>query len=95
METAPFQSLTHAYLQAKDKNLTECAMLQIMIPQEQYAEAGQKLKRMLRQSDYLGTLKDGTLYALLSNTSSEDSSFVRNRMRNEGFESRLVEDMRV
>ena len=56
-------------------------------------EAGRALAKMMRQSDFLGQLKDGGLYALLSNTSNTDASFVLNRFNEAGYKSRVVEEM--
>ena len=44
----------------------------------------------LRQTDYIGTLSDGGLYALLSNTSMQDAQFVMKRFEEIGFKSHIV-----
>ena len=88
-----FTSLASAYLVAWRKGLTECAFIHVEVEDDQVQEAGRALAKMMRQSDFLGQLKDGGLYALLSNTSNTDASFVLNRFNEAGYKSRVVEEM--
>ena len=56
-------------------------------------ESGGLLASKLRQSDYIGLLEDGELYALLANTNRDDARYVIQRFMELGFGSRVVETM--
>ncbi len=88
-----FTSLASAYLVAYRKGLTECAFIQIQVEENQIQEAGEQLGKLMRQSDFIGQLNDGGLYALLSNTSNADAGYVLNRFREAGYESRVIEEI--
>jgi hypothetical protein len=90
-----FTSLASAYLVAYRKGLTECAFIQIQVEENQIQEAGERLGKLMRQSDFIGQLNDGGLYALLSNTSNADAGYVLNRFREAGYESRVIEEIDV
>ncbi len=47
--------------------------------------------KKLRQTDYIGTLKDGGLYVLLANSNNNDVQFVINRLKEIGYDSDIVE----
>ena len=57
-----------------------------------YRETGKLLMTKLRQTDYIGTLADGCLYALLSNTSHDDAQYVIKRFAEVGHKSYIVEE---
>ena len=57
------------------------------------AEVSDKLNHMMRQSDYLGRLKDGNLYALLANTDSASAEIVKKRFLEAGFSSEIREEV--
>ena len=90
METEAFSGLVHAYLEAQKKDLTVCTLLKVDVEAGRQDEAGQALAAKLRQSDYIGTMKDGRLYALLSNTSSTDAQIVMERFKQVGYVSEMV-----
>ena len=90
-----FTSLANAYLVAYHKGLTECAFIRINVPEEEVQEAGAKLGKLMRQSDFIGQLADGGLYALLSNTSISDASFVLKRFNDAGYVGRIVEEINI
>ncbi len=90
METDAFSGLVHAYLEAQKKNLTVCTLIKVQVDSAHQDEAGQALTSKLRQSDYIGTMKDGCLYALLSNTSSSDARIVMERFEQVGYASEMV-----
>ncbi len=92
LETSAFTSLMNAYLTAQSKGLTECTVLKVKAEPEKYKEAGKLLMGKLRQTDYIGTLSDGGLYALLSNTNMQDAQFVIKRFAEIGYESHIVKD---
>lgn len=91
LETSAFTELVEAYLRARNKNLTECAILQIEVTQEQQETAASALTKLIRQSNYIGKLEDGNLYALLSNTENKDADFVIHRFAEVGYKSRIKE----
>ncbi len=91
LETQAFASLLKAYLSAKNKGLTECTVLKIGAEPASYKEAGKLLMTKLRQTDYIGTLPDGGLYALLVNSNNQDAQYVCNRFAECGYESCIVE----
>lgn len=91
LEAEAFGVLVQAFQSAKARGLTECSILEIEVPAEQYEEAGAALRKKLRQSDYLGRLKDGKLYVLLSNTDSASAQVVIDKFEETGYHSRLQE----
>lgn len=92
LETDAFTSLLGAYIKAEGRGLTECTVLKVEAEPSSYVEAGKILSSKLRQTDYIGTLNDGGLYALLSNTSREDAGYVIRRFADAGFSSEIVEE---
>lgn len=93
LETAAFTSLVSAFYHAMDKGLTECALLRIEADQaDDYRHAGDLLDKKLRHSDYLGTMEDGKLYALLANTDKVAAGIVIERFGEEGYPAVLVEE---
>jgi GGDEF domain-containing protein len=58
-------------------------------------ETGRRLTKLLRQSDYVGELEDGKMYALLANTSAKDATMVRERFEKEGVSCQIQEDVFV
>ena len=75
------------------KGLTECALIEVDLGTVSLEEAGQKLSAKMRQSDFLGELKKGTLYALLANTNSKDAAMVQIRFEEMGFACRIQEEI--
>lgn len=92
LETSAFTELVDAYLRARNKSLTECAILRIEVSPEQQETAAAALTKLMRQSDYIGKLEDGNLYALLSNTENKDADFVIRRFAEVGYKSWIKED---
>lgn len=95
LEEEAFTSLVRAYLNAKAKNLTECTLVSIETGMMTKARTSQELSPLVRQTDYLGELEDGKIYALLSNTSTSDAEFVRKRFIEKGFPCQIEEDIAV
>lgn len=91
LETDAFTSLVKAYLKAQKCGLTECMLLRIHVDSEDYKAASTVIIKKLRQTDYIGTLKDGGLYVLLANTNNSDVQFVMKRLEEIGYESDIVE----
>lgn len=94
LEPDAFRSLVKAYLHARDKALTECTLVAIHSDLSK-EETGQKLAHLMRQSDYLGELEDGKIYALLANTNAIDAQLVEDRFEEEGFGCEIQEEIAV
>lgn len=90
METKSFLQLARAFFRAQDQGLTDCTLLEVFVPDEDYVGASMALSRSTRQTDYMGAAQDGVFYVLLSNTSIENAAFVVDRFRTAGYESRLI-----
>lgn len=88
-----FRQLAEAFLRARDQGLTECVLLEVPVPDGDCAAAASALSGSTRQSDYIGSVQDGVLHVLLSNTSSENAGFVQKRFLEAGYESRLMEEV--
>ena len=91
LEAEAFTSLVQAYYNAKKKNLTECTLLQIECDSATFKRSEEILLDNLRQTDYLGTMDDGKLYVLLSNTVKTEAQIVVNRFMKAGFNSRIID----
>ncbi len=92
LKTEAFATLAKAYVQAETKKLTECTMLRILVEQQDYLEVGKIFAANLRPMDYVGTLPDGNMYALLSNTTIEEAGHVMRRFAERGYQTEIVED---
>ena len=86
-----FTHLAKAYSDAKDKGLTEYMLLEILTGGENYERVGRAVGSAIRQTDYLGILKQGKLHALLSNTNKENIGGIQERFRSAGYECRVEE----
>lgn len=95
LEPDAFHSLVKAYMHAREKQLTECALIQITASDMSREEAGLKLAKLMRQSDFVGVFEDGRMYALLANTNAKDAQFVENRFREVGFQCEVQEEIDV
>lgn len=94
LEPEAFRSLVKAYLNARQKHLTECTLVEIHSELSK-EDAGEKLAHLMRQSDYLGELEGGKIYALLANTNAKDAQLVEERFREDGFGCEIQEDVAV
>ena len=89
------QTVVKAYLNARDKGLTQCALLSVDTKENDRDEVGKRLIKLLRQSDYVGELEGGKMYALLANTSAKDATMVKERFEKEGVSCQIQEDVFV
>ena len=94
MEEDVFTSLVRVFMDAKNKELTECSIIRLEV-QDHYEETAKAVSSKLRQSDFIGILDDGNMYILLSNADSNDAGFVMDRIQNEGYGCTLLEDFRI
>ncbi len=95
LEPEAFASLVRAYMGAKSKGLTECTFLHIELGSSGLEEVGAILSKKLRQSDFLGELGQGDLYALLANTNEKDAHWVMDRFAELGYKSQIKEGLEV
>lgn len=97
LECDAFEELVRAFFHARIRGLTECVVLKVLIPAEEQEQirASEVLDKKLRQTDYIGLLRDGGLYVLLTNSDSESAEPVIERFREAGYESELQEDLDV
>lgn len=91
LDESAFTLLAKAFFDAWEKGLTEYVLLEILAEGENYENVAGTLGGAIRQTDYLGIMKGGRLYALLSNTNRENAGSIMERFRKAGYESR-VED---
>lgn len=87
MTADAFVQLVRAFMEAKEKELTECVLLEIKAEEGSCAQAAKVLGKSIRESDYMGMLEDGRLYVLLSNTDAKNAEKVRERFLSVGYES--------
>lgn len=92
LKTEAFTTLARAYVQAEGRKLTECTMLRILVEEQHYLEIGKIFASNLRPMDYVGTLPDGKMYALLANTTNTEAAHVMRRFAERGYETVIVED---
>ena len=89
LQQEAFTPLVNAFMDARNRDLTECVLLEVMTGRENFAKADRDLEKFMRQTDYKGLLEDGKLYVLLANTNEEKSAGVMERFRAAGYETRL------
>lgn len=94
LEEEAFNSLLEAFLTARDRELTQCCVLQLpKFSAEEEPEAVEQVSKTLRNSDYLGKRSDGRIYILLSNTDAKSADYVINRLEGLGIEASLWRSM--
>lgn len=93
LEPQAFSDLAKTYFNARNKGLTECAIIKVKCSQDDYIKHSEPIMKMLRQTDYMGSIDKKNLYVLLSNTNNEEAEYVINRFKNAGYESELLEEI--
>lgn len=88
-----FTILVNAFLEAKEKGLTECALVEVDMGYESYDDVSTQVACNIRQTDYMGLMKGEKLYILLANTDLKNAEVVQERLRKLGYESTLKEDV--
>lgn len=89
LDESAFTPLVKAFSDAREKGLTEYMLLEIPTHGEKYQHVGSVLGSAIRQTDYLGLLNGGRLYALLSNASQDSAGIILERFRKVGYECRI------
>ena len=70
-------------------------LLKIDIHGEDLQSAAGKLAKGVRNSDFLGRTNDGTIYALLSNTSRDNATYVIKRFEDMGYTADIRESLNL
>lgn len=92
LNTEAFLSLAHSFLQAKEKGLTECTLLEVDAGEKNLEEVCPELRGSLRGSDYIGEQGEGKVYVLLANTSERDAQTVIKRFQGKNYKCRMKEE---
>ncbi len=95
LEEEAFEQLVEAFLRARSKDLTTCALLTIELGDISQQDADARLAKLVRQTDYLGRTKSGALQVLLANTDASGAVFVKRRFEETGFQCQIEEAMAV
>ena len=91
LDEEAFTQLVKAFSDAERKGLTEYALLEILAGGNDHESVATAMGSAIRQTDYMGILKGGRLYVLLSNTNREGAEGIVERFKNAGYASRLEE----
>lgn len=75
-----FNEMVDIYKRAKERGYTESCILFIKKEDLTVQEVNDKLRPMLRETDYIGLRPDGNIAVLLTNTSESESVYVRERL---------------
>ena len=75
LEPNAFRTLVNAFVAARQKHLADCSIIKVSVDDMMTLnEAGEKMAKLHRTTDYLGSLKDSHLYMLLANTNTTDET---------------------
>ena len=95
LEPAAFEELVSAFMRARSRNLTTCALLDLDTGGLSQEEVNQRLGKLVRQTDYLGQDEKGNLHVLLANTDVTGAGFVRQRFLDAGLGCQVEEALAV
>jgi len=95
LEAEAFEELVSAFMRARSRNLTTCALLNLDAGELSREEVNEKLGRLVRQTDYLGQDSKGRLHVLLANTDVAGANFVRKRFEDAGVGCQVEEALAV
>lgn len=84
-----FRILLKAFLEAKEKGLTECVLVEFEMGYRDYKSISLQVACKIRLTDYMGVLNGGKFYILLANTDIKSAEIVQERFRALGFTSVL------
>lgn len=90
--TEAFEELVQAYRDASAENLTEYILLKITNGKESQEEVAKQIDQMIRITDYIGTLRDGELYVLLTSTDRKGCGYVQKMFTEKGITSIITEE---
>ncbi len=84
-----FRVLLKAFLEAKEKGLTDCALVEFQMGYRDYKSISIQVACKIRLTDYMGVLSGGKFYILLANTDIESAKIVQERFKSLGFRTEL------
>ena len=91
LEPNAFRTLVNAFVAARQKHLADCSIIKVSVDDMMTLnEAGEKMAKLLRTTDYLGSLNDSHLYILLANTNSTDATYVAKRIKDLGLRYEMI-----
>ncbi len=95
LEAEAFEELVSAFMRARSRNLTTCALLNLDTGELSREEVNAKLGKLVRQTDYLGQDSKGRLHVLLANTDVAGANFVQKRFEDAGVGCQVEEALAV
>ena len=84
-----FRVLLKAFLEAKEKGLTDCALVEFQMGYRDYKSISIQVACKIRLTDYMGVLSGGKFYILLANTDIKSANIVLERFQSIGFRSAI------
>ena len=84
-----FRVLLKAFLDAKEKGLTECVLVEFEMGYRDYKSISLEVSCKIRLTDYMGVLNGGKFYILLANTDIKSANIVLERFQSIGFKSAI------
>lgn len=84
-----FRVLLEAFLDAKEKGLTECVLVEFEMGYRDYRAISIQVACKIRLTDYMGVLNGGKFYILLANTDIQNAKIVQQRFKSLGFKTEL------
>jgi len=91
LEPNAFRTLVNAFVAARQKHLADCSIIRVSMDNAMsLREAGAKMAKLLRTTDYLGSLNDSHLYVLLANTNATDATYVAKRIKDLGLRYEMI-----
>ena len=93
MKLEAFKAILKLYIQGKKEQLLDFTLLEV----KAYENMGEKeffdiIKRMLRETDYIGMGQDKEIYILLANSNKEEAAYVINRLKKINIATELVSE---
>ncbi len=85
-----FSNLLKVHHEADLHGLTEVTLLAVPVTRDTLRSQSETVWRVLRSTDYMGTLDDGFLYVLLTNTGAAGAAVVLRRLAGAGIAMRTV-----
>ncbi|WNC13904.1 NAD-dependent epimerase/dehydratase family protein [Brevibacillus brevis] len=91
LQEAAFQEVLRSKLAAKERFDSEFTLLSVDLGGQDLKKTGQRISRLLRDTDYLGVC-DGKMLLLLSNSRPGEAHTAMERLAKNGFATRLVSE---
>ena len=80
LQEAAFQEMLRVYQHAEEKGYAELSVFYVQTNNMPLKELSDKIRPLLRDTDYVGIMADGDLAVLLTNTNQSESIYVRKRL---------------